>query len=214
MINVEQKTHTNPLESIQYPVFPLPIFVLPGGMQRLRIFEPKYTAMITNAQNTDGFVIALYRKENGFSVPDWGVHVQIVDFDSGEDGILTVDVLADHMVSLSNFEQQQDGLLIAKTTVISHWSSNQDSASTFDGDSIEQVQLKLSTVLQGVFNAHNELNKLYKTQFFDYPNWVCARLLEIIPLSLDEKEKFVQQLEYKQLTTLLSTLCEKELNKM
>ncbi|MFC1233624.1 LON peptidase substrate-binding domain-containing protein [Vibrio sp. F74] len=217
MNNSKQERNQNRSESTQYPVFPLPIFILPGGMQRLRIFESKYVSMIANAQQTDGFVVALYQKERAFLVPDWGVHVQIVDFDQGEDGILTVDVLADGMVSISNFDEQQGGLLIAQTFSLPHWSSNKGVISTSydssDNGPIEQVQVKLSSVLKGVFNSHYELSDLYQTQFFDYPEWVCARLLEIIPLSLTEKERFVQQLDYTQLTTLLSILCEKELNK-
>lgn len=217
MNNSRQEISQNRSESIQYPVFPLPIFILPGGMQRLRIFEPKYVSMIANAQQTDGFVVALYQKEKAFLVPDWGVHVQIVDFDQGEDGILTVDVLADGMVSLSHFDEHQGGLLSAQTFSLPHWSSNRGATSIIydpsDNGSIEQVQFKLSSVLKGVFSAHYELSDLYQTHFFDYPEWVCARLLEIIPLSLTEKERFVQQLDYTQLTTLLSILCEKELNK-
>lgn len=44
--------------SLEVAVFPLPIFLLPRGRQRLRIFEPKYLAMVAHAAQGDGFIIA------------------------------------------------------------------------------------------------------------------------------------------------------------
>ncbi|MDG3084880.1 hypothetical protein P7F88_01755 [Vibrio hannami] len=193
------------------PVFPLPIFLLSGGMQRLRIFEPKYVSMIANAHNTDGFVISLYQDKATFKASSWGTHVQLVDFDKGEDGILTVDVLADRLVSLTEFDYQKDGLLVASAKTLNHWSSgssNFENSAYFEANEI--IYQRLSNILRELFEAHPELRKLYQNNYFDYAEWVCARMLEIVPIPMTEKEKFVQRLDFTQLTTLLGTLCEIE----
>ena len=198
----------------QYPVFPLPIFLLPGGMQTLRIFEPRYLAMIADLHNTQGFVVALYHRDKRGVLPGWGTFVTMVDFDQGEDGILTIDIQAEYLVSLSGFEYQQDGLLTAAVAKMPHWSS--DYAEVLQTELAlpkEAIQHQLSTLLRDIFESHSQLEDLYKTQYFDYSEWVCARLLEIVPLPLNEKEKFVNELDYGQLIKLLGEMCKKESEK-
>ncbi|WGV98652.1 LON peptidase substrate-binding domain-containing protein [Vibrio sp. YMD68] len=187
------------------PVFPLPIFLLSGGMQRLRIFEPKYLKMVSQATQNDGFIIGLFKKENPFSVAGWGTHVKIVNFDMGEDGVLTIDVLAESMVKLVNIDTQKDGLVIAQSEPLAHWSSEQDTTS-IEADGV----VGLSKTLKSLFDTHNEFSALYQTRYLSYSKWVCARLLEIIPLSLEEKEMFIHDLSFTQLKELLSSMCERK----
>ncbi|MGC9459997.1 LON peptidase substrate-binding domain-containing protein [Vibrio genomosp. F10] len=190
------------------PVFPLPIFLLSGGMQRLRIFEPKYLKMVSQATQNDGFIIGFFKKDNPFSVAEWGTHVKIVNFDMGEDGVLTIDVLAESMVKFVNIDTQRDGLVIAESEPLAHWSSDQDTTSIEDDDVVG-----LSDTLKSVFDTHNEFSALYQTRYLRYSKWVCARLLEIIPLSLEEKEMFIQDISFAQLKELLSSMCEKNQKK-
>ena len=47
------------------PVFPLGLVALPGTIQSLQIFEPRYINMIKNCMSNDhGFVIVLQKKMN------------------------------------------------------------------------------------------------------------------------------------------------------
>ncbi|MCK6264212.1 hypothetical protein KP803_13105 [Vibrio sp. ZSDE26] len=208
------------------PVFPLPIFLLCGGRQRLRIFEAKYLSMIARATEQGGFVIGMFRKNTQFLVPDWGVHVEVVDFDLEKSGILIVDVLAIRLVSLSDMYHQKDGLLMAQTRTKRHWSDacSTNKASKTDSELVDAEMntpkgmdshnyTLLSHALKGLFDAHKEINELYKTQHFNYAEWVSARLLELIPLTLDEKEGFIHQLGFAQLNELLMTLFEKKRTK-
>ncbi|MDN3682850.1 hypothetical protein QWZ04_21325 [Vibrio tapetis subsp. quintayensis] len=183
------------------PVFPLPIFILSGGMQRLRIFEPRYVSMIANTNQTNGFVIAHYDQDKDYLSSDWGAHVQIVDFDQGSDGVLTVDVLATRMVSLSHFSLQADNLLVAQTQTLPHWSMAQHG--------VQVHETRFASVLKDIFSANYELSTLYPTQHFDYAEWVGARLLEILPLPIDDKHQFIHQLDYAQLVALLNSLIDK-----
>ncbi|MCG9711562.1 hypothetical protein L1D29_01845 [Shewanella insulae] len=185
-------------------VFPLPLFVLPGGVQRLRIFEQRYLAMVSEslvsesmaAESTGtGFVIARYDKAFDFNVPDWGTKVQIVDFHHGEDGLLVIDVRASHLVSLDRFDVRGDGLLMARCRHRDHWPSQYPSA--------KPGQLGLT--LGAVFAEHGQLAQLYPEPEFNRLDWVCARFLEILPLSLNEKEKFILPDSFPQAKSFLDT---------
>jgi Lon protease-like protein len=202
----------NQVKPIVSQVFPLPVFLLSGGMQRLRIFEKKYVSMVANAEPTDGFVISMAKKHHPYATSDWGAHVRVVDFDKGDDGVLTIDVLADNLVSLSGFEYGPSGILTAKIEILPHWSSICGSSEKDNCPRIEKdgFNIQFSFVLNELFKVNDELGHLYKTHFFDYAEWVSARLLEIIPLPLSEKEKFVHKLDLNQLNQLLACLFEKE----
>ncbi|TVP15860.1 LON peptidase substrate-binding domain-containing protein [Shewanella sp. KCT] len=195
-------------------VFPLPLFVLPGGVQRLRIFEQRYLAMVSEslvseslvseslvseslaAESTGkGFVIARYDKAFDFNVPDWGTKVQIIDFHHGEDGLLVIDVRASHLVSLDSFDVRGDGLLMARSHHRDHWPAL--AASTKRGD--------LGLALSALFAKHPQLAELYPQPEFNRLDWVCARFLEILPLSLNEKEKFILPGSFPQAKSFLDT---------
>lgn len=199
-----QKTSLSSPSVKRLPIFPLPIFLLSGGIQRLRIFEPKYLSMIATAAQGDGFVICVNKKKNHFSIADWGTHVKIIDFNMGDDDVLTIDVLAERLVNLLHVESQSDGVLVGDVITLSHWSSEFRKEVVHD-----ERQISLAQMLKTLIEAHPELNRLYQKQYYDYSYWVCARLLEIVPLTINEKEAFIQQLEFEQLTDLLSSAFEK-----
>ncbi|NOH95985.1 LON peptidase substrate-binding domain-containing protein [Vibrio sp. 99-70-13A1] len=175
-------------------VFPLPIFLLPGGRQRLRIFEQKYLSMIAKAAEGKGFVIARSNKQQDFQTSTWGIKVAIVDFDMGEDNILEVDVEGVELVTLSNFSYQEDGLLIGSAMATEHWSKP---------DNSEPAQ-RLSGFLEKLFQEHQLIQSLYSHTKFDDPAWVCSRLIEILPISLDRKETFLSPNSFPSLVALLN----------
>lgn len=211
MINVNVRQ--DDIQPQLLPVLPLPIFLLAGGVQQLRMFEPKHLSLVAKAAGGSGFVITPCSKGGQCNASEcgWGTHVKIVDFGMGDDGILTVDVLGDRMVTLTNVQLQRGGMLVAQAETFPHWSCNHDSwhSRHHNIDSASQIHDSLSSILKALFNKNEELSKLYQTQYFNYAEWVYARLLEIVPLSLHEKEKFVHHFEFSQLETLLGSLCKK-----
>ena len=66
------------------PIFPLKIVALPGSIQSLQIFEPRYVNMVKNSLKEDsGFVIAFFEEENSESsvaISKKGTYVRIIDF--------------------------------------------------------------------------------------------------------------------------------------
>ena len=63
------------------PVFPLGLVVLPGTIQTLQIFEPRYLSMVKDCMSTDtGFVITLStNNQSGESFMSQGTFVEIID---------------------------------------------------------------------------------------------------------------------------------------
>ena len=82
-------------------IFPLPIFILPEGYTRLRIFEPRYLTMVKNALKTNsGFVLCTFEHDTPFNISAQGCLMDIIDFDQDESGMLLIDVFASKSVQL------------------------------------------------------------------------------------------------------------------
>ncbi|WP_371188622.1 LON peptidase substrate-binding domain-containing protein [Thalassotalea maritima] len=167
---------------MKIPVFPLPIYLLPGGITRLRIFEQRYLNMVKNAHKTNGFVISLHRPEMPQQVGDWGSWVDIIDFQMGEDNLLIIDVKCRTLVRLSELERTEENLLLASFREMPHWQPIKQSENTRE----------FSRKLKSVFTANEQLAKLYQGEFNNDPNWVCARWLELFPISFDDKDHFAK----------------------
>jgi len=194
MINTNPVPHTQLEVQHNLAVFPLPIFLLPEGRQRLRIFEKKYLSMIANASKGEGFVIARSNKQRDFQVSSWGIKVAIVDFNMGEDNILEVDVEGIELVKISNFAYQDDGLLIGSALATDHWSKPDNSEPT----------PRLSAFLEKLFEEHHLIQSLYSNTRFEDPIWACSRLIEILPIALDRKETFLSPTSFPALVALLN----------
>lgn len=77
------------------PLFPLHTVLFPGGPLPLRIFEPRYLAMVAECLRGDGeFGVVLITQggETGEAAAghDIGCLARITDWDQGEDGLLAI----------------------------------------------------------------------------------------------------------------------------
>ncbi|ABE56651.1 conserved hypothetical protein [Shewanella denitrificans OS217] len=195
----------------QLAIFPLPIFLLPSGITRLRIFEPRYLTMISTSSDGRGFVIATCDKGTEAQLPKWGARVQVVDFHT-DNGVLVIDVQAVHLVSLGDTKRQNDGLLIADVQYLDHWATLEKPAA--GGCSLEiqahqhpsEQMNALVHVLKKIVSQHSLLSNVYQNLYLASPQWVCARFLEILPLSLNEKEKFIEPRALEHIQSFLFTL--------
>lgn len=97
------------------PVFPLSVMPFPGCRMPLRIFEPRYTEMVSQVmRDGTGFVMALSAGESSVQSPyldpqtgilQKAVWVEIQDFDQGDDGLLHIEVVSRRWVQLDNLYQ-------------------------------------------------------------------------------------------------------------
>ena len=100
------------------PVFPLGLVALPGTIQNLQIFEPRYINMVKNCmKNSQGFVIVFQKPTDSiddFEISKKGSYVEIIDFNNLPNGLLGISVKSINKVVVTNLIQLKDGLHIAE----------------------------------------------------------------------------------------------------
>lgn len=175
-------------------LFPLPLFLLPGGITKLRIFEPRYVRLVKESMATDsGFVLAM---KDGDAICRFGTHVKIVDFETLPDGLLGITIRGTARVGLSNIGQEEDGLWVADTDILPAWQEQSEAG-------------MLGEALENLFEAHPEHAAQYNNEkHFDDMLWVCQRWLEVLPLANSQRQWFLAQqdlAEAKQFISLLLT---------
>jgi len=183
-------------QTITIPIFPLAIFLLPQGITRLRIFEKRYLNMVKLASKAHGFAILLNNEsdnDNNCRIASW---VDIIDFDTSEDGILQIDVKCKSLIALHSSYIDEEQLMWAKFDTYQHWQEHQHDATT----------QKFSELLKRFFQHSKELTKLYNNEYINQPNWVIARWLELLPIKNEYKAHFFLSDTYEKATEFLTEL--------
>jgi Lon protease-like protein len=184
-------------------LFPLPIFLLPGGKTRLTIFEPRYKRLVSESMETsNGFGLCL-PSEDINTDKKIGTRVEIFDFDMSEDGLLTIDIQGLDRFEFNNVDIENDGLKHAKVTLLSAWQDIKiDEESDFLSQSLEKV-LDLHPLYE-----QKELN----TEL-DNLTWVCQRWLEILPIAIDKKYLITRQHDFQPVINFVNEIINKESKK-
>lgn len=178
---------------INLPLFPLSVFLLPQGITRLRIFEPRYLKMVSLAMKNQGFVILSQDKVNSTLTGSW---VEIINFDQSDDGMLLIDIRCKSLVDITNRSQDADNLHYGDVSVKAHWPDI----------ALDKVSAELAMSLKKVFDDNTELNTLYTKPDFQSGNWVVARWLELIPVELVEKDLFFAQHSFSEAKVFLQNI--------
>ncbi|WP_394189780.1 LON peptidase substrate-binding domain-containing protein [Pseudoalteromonas atlantica] len=186
-------------------IFPLPVFILPGGYTRLRIFETRYLDMVKEALKNDGqFVLCDYDSQTYSNVPETGCLVKIVDFDQDDNGNLLIDISAQSVVTISNVTFSKNKLRYGETKLLQGpgWLSHTQPLS-FD----DQI---LRDSLEKLFAENHELSSIYKSTCFDELPWVIARWLELIPISHNKKQQLAFNSGFANIQNFLHTVINNE----
>ncbi|OIN09581.1 LON peptidase substrate-binding domain-containing protein [Oceanisphaera psychrotolerans] len=165
-------------------LLPLTLHLMPGGKVPLRIFEPRYIRMVTEASRSGtGFGIGMLDELDEAGHSDLfmlGIRVNIIDFYTLEGGLLGITVEAMDRFRIRQLEREADGLLRAEVDLLDNWRSCMLSPT-------EQV---LSDKLQEVFAEYPEMSELHPAPQWRDAAWVAQRWLEVLPL----KSQLTQQL--------------------
>lgn len=165
----------------QIPLFPLPSIVLPEGVLPLRLFEQRYINMVKTCFKTaTGFGVCLIKDgsdEGSPAIPyPQGTLVSIIDFDQGRDGLLHITTQGDREFDLHDFKVKDDGLLVGNVTF------RPSAVPAEMSPDAQGLARKLDVILEylepGVYYEHKRL---------DDADWVCNRLLELLPIASDMK---------------------------
>tara|TARA_R110002096_G_scaffold114712_5_gene248708 strand:+ start:2240 stop:2797 length:558 start_codon:yes stop_codon:yes gene_type:complete len=155
--------------------------LFPGGPLPLRIFEPRYIDMVSRCLKTNSpFGVLLIREgsEDGVATThDVGTLARIADWYQGSDGILGVTAIGEQRFRLLASERQNDGLNVGEVGLL-----DAEQSCPLPSE-YEELQLILAHVL-------DDLGRLYESQAREYDDavWVTYRLLEILPIDLEQKQ--------------------------
>jgi len=170
------------------PLFPLNTVLFPHGPLPLRIFETRYVDMVKRCMREEvcfGVVLVSGGSEVGQPVgyADVGTTARIVDFNLLPDGLLGITCRGERRFRVIDRWREADGL-------------NMGSIEWLDAASPETIRVPaefrhLADLLRRVLP---ELGDVYSglEPRYDDAEWVGARLIEILPLALEDKQSCLE----------------------
>lgn len=168
------------------PLFPLSSLVMPEGLLPLRLFERRYLDMVSECfREGTGFGVCLLKsghEASGHSEPySRGTLVSIIDFDQGSDGLLHITGKGETEFNLLQYRQLDDGLFVGEVSYI------EPVAATSMTPEFAALAQKLDVILSYV-----EPGIQYPDKRLDDADWVCHRLLELLPLTPPSKMELLE----------------------
>ena len=174
------------MSAVEIPIFPLNTVLFPNSYLPLRIFEPRYTDMISHCMKTGtGFGVCLIRdgKEVGPAADfhEVGTLARIVDFNMQKDGILGVMVQGESRFRVLNYNIAKDQLITAEIEY-------------FDKEPTVAVPDEFHDLVRVVEQRipEKQLSKDDHLRFNNDASWLGFRLAEVLPLRLSQKQYFLQ----------------------
>lgn len=172
-------------EKTELPLFPLHTVLFPGGPVPLRVFETRYLDMVSSCLKGEGdFGVILIEEgsETGpVSLHETGTVARIRDWYQGSDGILGLTVVGERRFRLQSVARQHDGLNVARVALA------QPEARV----SLPSQYRTLAQVLEGIFDNLGHHYEAVGKDFADSA-WVSFRLAEILPITLEQKQRCLE----------------------
>ena len=173
-------------ENSDIALFPLHTVLFPGGPLPLRIFETRYTDMVRNCmreQQPFGVVLIQEGEEAGpvATTATVGCSARIVDFYTLQDGLLGISCVGERKFSVQRVWRAPDGLNVGEVS----WLEPEPRITLPE----EYAQFGAS-----VRRAVAELAEHYQhvEKHFDDAAWIGARITELIPIGLNEKQVLLE----------------------
>lgn len=170
---------------MEIPLFPLRTVLFPDGPLPLRIFESRYIDMVGQCMKNEspfGVLLIMEGQETGLATThEVGTLANITDWYQGSDGLLGVTAVGGQRFRLLSARQQADGLNIGDIEILA--------AEPYMALPAEYASLR--KILESVLD---DLGRLYESleRRFDDAVWVTYRLIEILPIELEQKQQFLE----------------------
>ena len=171
----------------ELPLFPLHTVLLPGGPLQLQVFEPRYLDMVGRCMRSGtafGVVRILHGSEAG-AVSETaltGTSARIVDVHPLSNGLLGLLCLGERVFRLEGREHQADGLAVGQVS----WRPPHPPASVPSRHA--HLVAALREVLPKLPPAYAHIPRN-----FDDAEWVGFRLLELLPLSAEQRQQSLEE---------------------
>lgn len=180
---------TNPLPASrnpeQVPLFPLRTVLFPDGPLPLRIFEPRYLAMVSRCLRNEipfGVLLLLRGSEVGAAVTaKVGTFARIADWYQGSDGILGLTAVGTERFHLNVVDRQTDGLYVGEI-------------GRFESEPVVALPPEYQPMAELLQVIIEDLGKLYDNlpRRYDDASWVGCRFAEILPIPMEQKQQCLE----------------------
>jgi Lon protease-like protein len=167
-------------------LFPLHAVLFPGGPLPLRIFETRYTDMVRRCmreQQPFGVVLIQEGDEAGVvaTTATVGCSARIVDFHTLHDGLLGIACLGERKFRVLRVWRADDGLNMGEVT----W---------LPAEPELPLPADCERLATTVRRALDELAEHYANvpKKFDDAAWVSARVAELLPIELADKQALLE----------------------
>jgi Lon protease-like protein len=169
----------------QVALFPLRTVLFPDGPLPLRVFEPRYLAMVSSCLRNDtpfGVLLMLSGSEVGVAQTEKvGTLARIADWYQGSDGILGVTAVGTVRFQLNAVSRQTDGLYVGDV-------------GRMDPEPAVALPVEYEPMAELLRVIIEDLGKLYGDLEcrYDDAGWVGCRFAEILPIPVQQKQKCLE----------------------
>lgn len=173
------------IEKIKIPLFPLDAVLFPGGALPLRIFEPRYLDMVSDCMKSEsgiGVILIEDGHEAGAAakVHEFGTISYISYWHKRNDGMLGITLTGKQRFRVLSTEIKPNQLTVAEVELLPNLEQSQKEHNA------EQLIKLLKKIIAQLEPPYTTM-----TKFYDDLDWVSARLIELLPLKLKDKQKML-----------------------
>lgn len=176
----------------EQPLFPLRTVLFPDGLLELKIFEARYLDLMSRClrERIPFGVVALRSGREARSAAGEAVHLyevgtlaELIEVDSAQAGILLVRCRGGQRFVIGATRQERDGLWLAETTPVA------DDPVVAPAASHAEAVKSLADAIAAL--AAQGAEPFLAPHRFDDAGWVANRWCEVLPLSLDVKQRLM-----------------------
>lgn len=175
------------MSRLSIPIFPLHSVLFPGGPLVLRIFETRYLDMVSRClREGSGFGVALIREGQevgrAAEVYEVGTLGRISYWEQRKDGLLGITLTGEQRFRILGSEVAKNQLRTAEVELLPNAGPTP----------LPEKYQHLAHLLERMLS---ELEPPYATlvKKLDSAEWVGARLVELLPLELVQKQRLLQE---------------------
>jgi len=173
-------------ENSVIPLFPLHTVLFPGGPLPLRIFETRYTDMVRRCmRESQPFGVLLIQEGDEAGevaiTATVGSTARIADFHTLHDGLLGISCVGDRKFCVQRVWRAGDGL-------------NMGEVQWLPAEPEVALPADYARLAAAVRRALDDLSEQYRhvQKKFDDAAWVSARLTELLPIELNDKQALLE----------------------
>ena len=173
------------IDKIKIPLFPLDAVLFPGGALPLRIFEPRYLDMISDCMKSESGIGVILIKEGNEAgaaakVHDFGTISHISYWHKRNDGMLGITLMGERRFKVLSTEIKSNQLTIAEVELLPCFDAEEDK---YDSEQLVNLLKQIIAQLEPPYTT--------MTKYYENIDWVSARLIELLPLKLKDKQNML-----------------------